>query len=809
MKGKQGLRLAVLLIIMLIAFKLMYYISKDYFLVLHTFVEIAGIVVSLTIFNIGWFTRKFSNNNFMMYLATGYLIVGILTAFHIITYKGMNLFPELGVNTPTQFWIAIRYVESITILLAALGIDKKKSINSKLYIGLILSISVLVITSIFTGVFPDCFIEGEGLTKFKIISEYMICAILYLSIFALLERRRRFEKDILRYILVSVSFKIISEVLFTLYKGPYEFINFLGHFLIIISTTLIYIALIQGNLTRPYKSLFKSVADYAKEIAQNNKELMIKDKAIASSLNAILFSDTKGNITYVNDSFLKLLRYELEEVLGRSVMEILNTPDPVDAMYEKLQEIGTCHGELLLKTKDGGTKNCIVTGNLIHTEQEELICCMVSLLDISELKELEVELIRAKNAAEAANKAKSYFLANMSHEIRTPMNGILGFLQLLESTDISNTQKRYIQLIKASSDTLLKIIDEILDFSKIEAGKMELESILFDLTAVVDTTVIPFKAKAEGKGLTFHIHISKGVPQFVVGDPTRLKQVLGNLFSNAVKFTQQGGIWLEVRMKAREGKQITLEFQITDTGIGIRPEVLEELFKPFTQADVSSNRRFGGTGLGLAICKSFVTMMGGTIRVESEEGRGSKFIFDILVHEDEEYGSDPDHPQGKRRIISKNHMMHYNRNTLHSFDHNLSAANERGIHDLRVLLAEDNEINRCLFVELLKVHNIFCDIAVNGEEAVSACLHENYDLVFMDCQMPIMDGYEATRKIREDEGDRRHTMIIAMTANAMIDDEEKCLDAGMDDYLSKPVDYIKIAIAIEKYQKRTISNKEI
>lgn len=808
MKEKQGLRFAILAIIMLIVFVLMYYISKDYFLILHTFAEIAGIVVAITIFNIGWFTRKYTNNNFMAYLATGYLIVGILSVFHTLTYKGMNMFPELGANTPTQFWIAIRYVESIAILAAIFGMDKKKSINPKLHIGLILSISVLITISIFTGIFPDCYIEGEGLTKFKIISEYIICAVFFLSIFALLERRRRFEKDIFRYILISFCFKIISEILFTLYKGPYEFINFLGHFFILISIILLYISLVLGNLTRPYKSLFKSVADYAEEIAQTNKELMIKDKAIASSLNAILFSDTDGNITYVNDSFLKLLGYEPEDVLSRSVLEILNASDPIDAVYKKLVETGIYHGEILLKMKDGRMRNCIVTGNYIYSKQEEPVCCMASFIDISEQKELELELIRAKNAAEAANISKGYFLANMSHEIRTPMNGILGFLQLLERSDITNKQKEYIHLIKASSDTLLKIVDDILDFSKIEAGKMELESILFDLTAAVDTTIIPFKAKAEEKGLVFFIHISRGVPRFVIGDPTRLKQVLGNLVSNAVKFTRQGDIRLEVRMKAREGKQITLEFQIADTGIGISQEVLEGLFKPFTQADVSSKRRFGGTGLGLAICKSFVTMMGGKIWVESEEGRGSRFIFDIIVHEDEECGSDPNLEQGKRRVISKGHRMNYNKNALHSADNKLFPANASDAHYLKVLLAEDNEINRYFFVELLKVHNIFCDIAVNGEEAVSACLNGKYDLVFMDCQMPIMDGYVATRKIREAEGDKRHTIIIAMTANVMTDDEEKCLDAGMDDYLSKPVDYNKIARVIEKYQKRRLLNNE-
>ncbi|MDF2524110.1 MAG: integral rane sensor signal transduction histidine kinase, partial [Clostridiales bacterium] len=291
-------------LLLIITFGFMYYVSLKNYLIPHTLMELTGAVVSMTIFSIGWNTHKYGKNNCMIVLAIGYLFVGLLTVFHTLSYTGMGVFPEHGTNMPTQFWIAARYVESITLLISFISLKKKKVINSNRVLGQYLFISALIITSIFIGIFPICFIEEKGLTFFKIISEYVICTILLFSVYHLWKQKNKFEADIFRLILISILFTILSELSFTLYIDPFGFMNLLGHFFMIISIIFIYISLVQGNLTKPYKLLFKDVSDYAAILAEKNKELEIKHKAIASSLNAFVLTDVNGNITYVNESFL-------------------------------------------------------------------------------------------------------------------------------------------------------------------------------------------------------------------------------------------------------------------------------------------------------------------------------------------------------------------------------------------------------------------------------------------------------------------------------------------------------------------------
>jgi PAS domain S-box-containing protein len=914
-KSKNYIKYMLAISLSLITFGFMYYISIINYLIPHTFIELLSATVSMTIFSIGWNTRKYSKNNFMTLLAVGYLLVGILTIFHTLTYKGMGVLPDNNSNTPTQFWTAAHYVESITMLIAVLSLNKKKEINSKLILGLFLFLCSMIIICIFTGIFPDCFLEGTGLTSFKIYSEYIMCSILLFSGYILWKQRSKFEADIYRLILFSIIFTILSEISFTLYTDPYGLLNLIGHFFMDISVILFYISLVKGNLTRPYKSLFKDVADYAEEIVRKNKELEVKDKAIESSLNAIVLTDIGGNITYVNKSFLKLMGYSKEGVLGRSVLGFIASAEDADIAKRNLNTYGSWYGEILLKKKDSKLMHSLVTANYIYSKYDDPICGMASFLDITERKNIEEELIRAKNDAEKANKAKSYFLANMSHEIRTPMNGILGFLQLLEASSASGKQLEYINNIKASSDALLSVINDILDISKIEAGKLELEKIPFDLHSAIENAVMPFTANAYKKGLELNMLIRPEVPRYAIGDSIRLRQVISNLIGNSVKFTQKGYVALEVGTQEEGEAPIKLKFTVEDTGIGISEEALKKLFKPFTQADASSSRRFGGTGLGLAICKSIVHMMGGSIHIESIEGVGTKITFTVSLQEEvnRKQNIDTDYSvlKGKRIMIIDNNPMSRNIAKIYlqeagcmikeadtamealsklvreegsiynavlvdcslpnmsSYD--LSAAlkvipstaklplilltsitldidtkvakaegfeeclskpykqkellncvlsalgikkneeefrtaltvsnkvDETDVHKLNVLLAEDNEINRYFLVEILEMKGIDCDIAVNGEEALSSYLSKNYDLIFMDCQMPIMDGYEAARRIREAEGSKKHTIIIAMTANAMKGDAENCLKSGMDDYLSKPVDRNQVDAMIKKH----------
>jgi len=488
--------------------------------------------------------------------------------------------------------------------------------------------------------------------------------------------------------------------------------------------------------------------------------------------------DLRGHVLFVNDAFCRMFGFEKPKVLGRSFRE-LQHPDRHAQTLEVFNRVYRT-GEPLRSYEYQVTPSSLFVEQSISLERDASgrpVAFLSIFRDCTARRQAEDATARAREAAESANRAKSEFLANMSHEIRTPMNGIIGMTELALDGPLTPAQAECLDMIRSQAASLLTIVNDILDFSKIESRRVDFESMPFTLAHAIDEVIKPLSVRAREKGIALGSAIAPGVPPRLLGDPVRLKQILTNVVGNAVKFTEEGSVSLDVSI-ARQDDRPMLHLRVVDTGIGIPPEKLRAIFEPFRQVDGSMTRRFGGTGLGLAIASTLAELMGGGITVDSVPGRGS--AFDIALP----------------AIAAPAGME-----TESAVSAGIAAAARRAApgRRARILVAEDNIVNQRVAAALLTKRGHSVTVVNNGREAIDALGREQFDLVLMDVQMPEMDGFEATAAIRALERDTgRRIRIVAMTAHAMTGDRERCLAAGMDDYLSKPIDQRSLYAVVEK-----------
>ena len=529
---------------------------------------------------------------------------------------------------------------------------------------------------------------------------------------------------------------------------------------------------------------FLLMANDVTESKRVNSQLSKLSRAVEQSDSTIVITNLDATIEFVNPAFTRSTGYTKEEAIGQNPRVLKSNLQPkifYQSMWETLLEGEVWRGEMHNRRKDGSLYWEHVTISPVKDDDTGKVTHYVAVKeDITHRKETEQKMIEMQQQAQNANRAKSDFLANMSHDIRTPMSGIVGMTLLALDTELSSKQRKYLQNIKLSADSLLVLLNDILDFSKIEAGQLTIEEHSFNLPESMDNIVSMMELSAKEKGLELILqNDAPELPVFVKGDELRLRQILVNLIGNSIKFTEDGSITLKLIPAEEDEEAGKLHFMVIDTGIGIPVDKQEHIFTSFSQADASTTRKFGGTGLGLSICKQLVELMGGKIWVEGNRKKGSIFHFTVTL------------APGQEEDILKPDNLTVQR-----------------VEKLDVLLVDDNEINLHIARHILEKAGHQVMTATNGVEALEVLVAQHFDVIFMDVQMPVMDGLTATNIIRESEQGQDvqfpgllpnlsalllqkckecgHIPIVAMTANAMDSDRGKCLDAGMDDYLTKP-----------------------
>ncbi|MBF0186220.1 MAG: PAS domain S-box protein [Magnetococcales bacterium] len=875
-------------------------LSVDHYLLFHIMAELFSIVIAFTFFIIAWNGRRFFDNHYLLFLGIAFLFVGFLDLTHTLGYKGMAIFARQDANLAPQLWIGARYLEALSFLSALFFLRRRLAVNVLLLVYGV--VTGLLLLSIFAWeIFPDCWVEGEGLTPFKKYSEYLICILLLLGMLLLHLKRQLFEKEILTFLRWAQIATVGAELCFTFYVDMYGLSNLIGHLLKIVAFYFLYKAVVQTTLESPIKTLYHNITSARDALAAANLELSSRQKqvemaqeiaqlghwhweiasdrfswskeifriygldpiqekpsyemflqaipepyrtqvaqalqqallqpgtllqaehpvqrpdgslchvlqrgevirdaegravemlgtvldlterhrieervrilfqAVEQSPSSIVITDRAGTIQYVNPTFIAASGYSREQLLGHSPSLLKSGLTPLEVYQDLWQTINSgqvWRGDLCNRRHNGVLYWEMANISPIRGPDGEISHFLGIKDDITDKKRLEAEKQQALDRAEQANRAKSEFLAIMSHEIRTPMNGVLGMAELLLQSSLTQQQRHYVETISRSGRTLLTIINDILDFSKIQAGRLTMDLIRFDLGEVIADVKGLLEHQASTKGLHLSFRVEEQVPVHLLGDPYRLNQILFNLVGNAIKFTASGSVRVVVDSMEIRDADVLLRFQVIDTGIGIAPEFQNQLFQAFTQEDPSFSRKFGGTGLGLAITRQLVLLMGGELGVESTPGQGSTFWCTLRFGQQR---------QGERDEVAAWQLAQQ----AGSLDNRHFAAH--------ILLVEDNLINQEVAVAALQLFGCQVTVASDGQQAITVVQEASapFDLIFMDCELPVMNGFATTRWLRrwEEQTAQARTPIVAMTAHVLQESRQQCSEAGMDDYLQKP-----------------------